>query len=486
MNDVSDEIIFLNLKDLKHTRFNTIIMASLPLPTKHVRRCIVDLKDNYPAEFGRFVMALKNLEDSDDWYRICGIHGNTFNPNDTGVLCPTDPKVVEKVAETGEPVYCKHRVYSFIAWHTPYLYQYELLLNKYSKSKCRDYITLPWLDLTDFSQDLTFLNDPVITILYDDEPVVIANPLASAFYYDLSGNRAPIRRCGYLTPTNNEQRITLNTVRKQLFNTQFAKSYEEVSSVPVIKLGEEVDIVNAPIEWPHNTCHDVIGGDNGNMADITISAFDPLFWLHHSNMDRFYYNWFFTKTDGFRRPLSDKEIKDSTRANSHAPFFADTMYETDPNKYQYGWTNDTGSYQVLNEALHLDKLPYTYEQIITPSSLPQPTHFYINILNIPIPMETVVIKAYLVLKGQTLDREHDFAGLVVWLGINRRERHCSRCEVTRVDLQIEIDEYCKRHNISTGNSDNYELVLEATGKQTATIYTKEDIVKDGSILVHMQ
>ena len=106
-------------------------MKNLFLAKKNKRMNIIDLKNNHPEEFGRFVMALKNLEESDDWYRICGIHGNTFKPNDPEVLCPTDPKVVSFLAETGEPQYCKHKVYTFIAWHVPYVYQFELLLNKY-------------------------------------------------------------------------------------------------------------------------------------------------------------------------------------------------------------------------------------------------------------------------------------------------------------------------------------------------------------------
>lgn len=35
--------------------------------------------------------ALKELELSDDWSRICGIHGNAFKPNDRDVTIPTDP-----------------------------------------------------------------------------------------------------------------------------------------------------------------------------------------------------------------------------------------------------------------------------------------------------------------------------------------------------------------------------------------------------------
>ena len=46
-------------------------MKNLFLAKKNKRMNIIDLKKNHPEEFGRFVMALKNLEESDDWYRIC-------------------------------------------------------------------------------------------------------------------------------------------------------------------------------------------------------------------------------------------------------------------------------------------------------------------------------------------------------------------------------------------------------------------------------
>jgi len=452
---------------------------------KHLRRNIVELHLHHPAEFGRFLMALKALEESDDWFRICGIHGNTFKPADAGVLCPTDPAVVEVVAATGEPVYCKHSVYPFIAWHVPYIYQFELMLNKYNPSENKAYIALPYLDLTDFSQDLTFLNAHRITILFDGKEHTIANPLAahSTRSIDISGNCVPVERKGYLTPTTEEQRLTLNTVRKQLFNTQFSKTYEEFSSKPVILPGTPgSDFIGTPLETPHNTCHDVIGGNGGNMSDITISAFDPLFWLHHCNMDRFYYNWMSIQTDGFTKPFVT--IQDTTRAASHAPFFPTetAMLATDPASYGYGWTNGTGSYQILNDTLALGKFPYTYASIPIPSSTIAVSS-YINLLSIPIPQETVAIKAYIAPKGSPIDKATQFAGLVVWLGLNRAKRHCSRCEISRVDLQIDITEYCARHGINAANADRYEIVLEATGN-TKT-FAKDEFVLDGTVEVRI-
>ena len=122
------------------------------VPDKFLRRNIVDLRRNYPEEFGRFIKALSALQKSNDWSRICGIHGNTFKPEDPGVLCPTDPEIVQRIGNTkDEPFYCAHSETKFIAWHTPYVYQFELLLNKYNYSPGNEHIALPylWLENTD-------------------------------------------------------------------------------------------------------------------------------------------------------------------------------------------------------------------------------------------------------------------------------------------------------------------------------------------------
>jgi tyrosinase len=40
----------------------------------------------------------------------------------------------------------------------------------------------------------------------------------------------------------------------------------------------------------HNSVHNAVGG-YGHMSDIAISSFDPIFWLHHANMDRQFAMW---------------------------------------------------------------------------------------------------------------------------------------------------------------------------------------------------
>ena len=46
---------------------------------------------------------------------------------------------------------------------------------------------------------------------------------------------------------------------------------------------------------PHNdihlACGGVINSSNGAMAEITTAAFDPIFWVHHANIDRMWAEW---------------------------------------------------------------------------------------------------------------------------------------------------------------------------------------------------
>lgn len=42
---------------------------------------------------------------------------------------------------------------------------------------------------------------------------------------------------------------------------------------------------------PHNHVHNDVGGSTGWMADPDIAALDPIFWLHHANIDRLWDVW---------------------------------------------------------------------------------------------------------------------------------------------------------------------------------------------------
>src|SRR5262249_7736406 len=42
---------------------------------------------------------------------------------------------------------------------------------------------------------------------------------------------------------------------------------------------------------PHNVIHNAVGGNGGLMADPDAAAADPIFWIHHANIDRLWFIW---------------------------------------------------------------------------------------------------------------------------------------------------------------------------------------------------
>jgi hypothetical protein len=354
----------------------------------------------------------------------------------------------------------------------------------YNKSKNKDYIALPWLDLTNFSDDFTFLNQPSIVIKYDDKRMIVKNPLASAFYYK-DGVKTLITREGYLTPTNHAQKLQLNTVKKELNNVLYAKTYETFSSYPVgyKKTGVVSDYV--ALETPHNTIHDVIGGDNGNMAYINISAFDPLFWLHHCNMDRHFYTWLYNNTYHFDGSIYPKKITKEVFESTQAPFFGNGygIYNNNFNTYKYGWQNKEIKYMMLKDTIQLENFPYTYD-IIKPTPYVPITSF-VELIDVPIPIESVTINVYICLKDMMINKNLHFAGSTSWIGLNRKKTHCARCEITRTNFKIDISEYVDQNNITNDNLFQYNVLIEGDGKlikgaKGYTIYSLAELIGDGS------
>ncbi len=55
---------------------------------------------------------------------------------------------------------------------------------------------------------------------------------------------------------------------------------------------------------PHNLVHGRIGGTEGWMSDANTAAQDPIFWPHHSNIDRLWERWL-DRGDGRANPVGD-------------------------------------------------------------------------------------------------------------------------------------------------------------------------------------
>jgi hypothetical protein len=72
--------------------------------------------------------------------------------------------------------------------------------------------------------------------------------------------------------------------------------------------------------WAHDMVHVAVGGASGNMKHPNTAARDPIFWLHHANLDRLWNRWL--DNNAHRNPdvVTDKDRYDQkgekpTKAN---------------------------------------------------------------------------------------------------------------------------------------------------------------------------
>ena len=147
-----------------------------------------------------------------------------------------------------------------------------------------------------------------------------------------------------------------------------------------------------------------------------------------------------------------------------------------------GWRNQKVKYMLLKNMLNLDKYPFTYD-IIEPTP-EQPTLSFIELIEIPIPMESVTINVYLVPKNKKLNKEKHYAGSSFHFGVNRNIIDCKRCAITRVNFKVDIDKYVEKNNITKENINNYDIIIEGEGKILNNSYKHEDLLKDG--LIHVK
>ncbi|ATY62979.1 Di-copper centre-containing [Cordyceps militaris] len=99
---------------------------------------------------------------------------------------------------------------------------------------------------------------------------------------------------------NNYKRTLKDSVFR-LLTQQYATKYVRFASTKYDPDENEkaVGATNSEylnLEQIHNTIHDLVGGSSvkegyGHMARPEVAAFDPIFWMHHCNIDRLFHLW---------------------------------------------------------------------------------------------------------------------------------------------------------------------------------------------------
>ncbi|KAK3314031.1 hypothetical protein B0H66DRAFT_537281 [Apodospora peruviana] len=263
---------------------------------------IRDLMRNKPMWY-LFLKGLQSFQKEDakllrSYYAISGIHGRPYTPYNEVVGRELREDEIGNVGG-----YCAHTSIVFATWHRPFLALFEQELYQHvlkEAAKLNDptgvyqeaakAVRLPYWDWAlPKSQQPEFwpkvFDAPTIKV--DGFPTVDPNPLATFSRKSLSIN--PGEEWAFSRDRTTRQ-LDLGTKLGQAVNarnTSVSKlmftdtDWLTFSNNGYVKSQDPSQFFS--IEEVHDKIHGEIGG---TMGSITTSAFDPVFWLHHCNIDR--------------------------------------------------------------------------------------------------------------------------------------------------------------------------------------------------------
>ncbi|EUC44489.1 hypothetical protein COCMIDRAFT_98124 [Bipolaris oryzae ATCC 44560] len=264
-----------------------------------------------------FILAFARFQTMDQtqktsYYEIAGIHGVPFGQWDNVKGIPGQEKMG----------YCPHSSSIFGPWHRPYLALFEQILhdravdiaNEYPIGQARNKalkiaarVRLPFWDWarrplkSDEGVIPATLRVPRLSVTHPDGTVgEIPNPI---FRYEFN----PVPQTVFAEMVEYEFKDWNHTIRYPL-NPYFANATSRDDDVNVV-IGKQQDSIRDTVykllttyqpynqvsnranggsignfESVHDGVHNVFG--LGHMGITEVSAFDPIFWFHHCNVDR--------------------------------------------------------------------------------------------------------------------------------------------------------------------------------------------------------
>lgn len=174
---------------------------------------------------------------------------------------------------------CRHGSVHFLSWHRMYIYWFERILRRASGD---DSLTLPYWDYSNAGQRVLpapFRDPNNALYIAERNPEVNAGQQPNPAVFNMPGTM--------------EQVNFMHAGSGTSFGGATAASGRVESA-------------------PHNGVHTWVGGSTGFMGRVQHAAKDPVFWLHHANIDRMWEAWL--RLGG-------------GRANTNDPAFLNTAFQ---------------------------------------------------------------------------------------------------------------------------------------------------------------
>jgi tyrosinase len=168
--------------------------------------------------------------------------------------------------------HCPHGLPDFTHWHRHYILNFERI--------CAELIGDPNFALAYW--DWTQNNGRIPTPFFDLDALNVEK------LHDVAHDSSPNWNQG--TPVDTIGSRWLTRTRGLRDDATLGGTFDP-QKIEDIKHLTDFDLFKGRLESsPHNIAHGISGGDNGHMGD-GMSPYDPIFWLHHCNVDRIWAEW---------------------------------------------------------------------------------------------------------------------------------------------------------------------------------------------------
>lgn len=297
-----------------------------------------------------FLIALERMQQMStdeplSYYRISAIHGTnlTWN-NDIGGNYPNGNG------------YCYHGDRLLPPWHRPYISLYEKTLLDLTTEIVQDFPEgsvksdhlatlatwrMPYWDWAMNASIPTIVSSTTVSVKRMENGTLrtinIPNPLAS-YCFQIPNDRNTIISSSY---PRNIRTVRNPTVQNNIYVTQADLTNSRMIGIEsdlksgvydTLTLAKNYNSFSNTAEDPfsiagvHSAIHVAIGGEQGYMADLSFAAFDPIFYLHHANIDRLFALWQALHPDSYL--CNDTSIYPNDETELHPFRKTDNQYWT--------------------------------------------------------------------------------------------------------------------------------------------------------------
>lgn len=263
----------------------------------YVRRDVWSLASNPPWDpitlaYAQAVQVMKKRDadptDPTSWSFQAAIHGSYVPP--------------PKGATWNQ---CQHQTWYFVAWHRMYVYFFEQIVRSIVKElKGPSDWALPyWNYGNPFPSNTLPLPFRTATLPDGtDNPLFLAPPKRASAYM----------RGAQLDPKITSSAVAMDANHKRFYvpkGSPIGSSFGGAET-PFSHFGDYQNSGQLELQ-PHNAIHMAIGGTpvgkcaGGWMSDPNCAAQDPIFWLHHTNIDRLWVYWLSLGGGRLNPPVND-------------------------------------------------------------------------------------------------------------------------------------------------------------------------------------